>query len=322
MRIDKPATQLHTVTGSLSPTPPFDFARSLDFLDGFSPTRAEQSLAAGTLTKAILVAGQAVVFQVRSSGAVEAPRLEYRLCSQQPLPASAQAAARDRLAFFLGLDDDLRPFYALGRADPAVAPEVERLYGFHQVKFPTPFENAAWAVLAQRAPILVARQLKQALIERFRACLSVDGQVHWAFPEAASVAAAPEAELAALIHNPRKAEYLGAVARAFAGVDEAWLRAGDYEQVLAWLRQIKGIGPWSADFILLRGLGRMQQLHFTSTTIFERRMSAAVSRVYSPGPGRPLTGATMLPIAERYGEWQGYWALYLRTGESSGWSND
>jgi DNA-3-methyladenine glycosylase II len=305
---------------TLHPTPPFDFNKTLDFLEGFSPTRGEQSLAARVLTKAILVAGQVVVFQVKSSGAVEAPRLEGTLHSARPLGAPVLAAARDRLSFFLSLDDDLRPFYALAQADPAMAPEIQRLYGMHQVKFPTPFENAAWAVLAQRAPIPVARKMKQAVVERFGGSLTLDGVVYWAFPEAGELAAAPVAELAAMLHNERKAQYLAAVSAAFADADEAFLRTGDYEEVLAWLRGIKGIGEWSADFILLRGLGRMQQLHFTPDTIFERRMSAAVSRVYPSGSGRALSGQEMLPIAERYGDAQGYWALYLRTGESAGWS--
>jgi DNA-3-methyladenine glycosylase II len=214
----------------------------------------------------------------------------------------------------------------------------------HQVKFPTPFENAAWAVLTQRAPISMARQMKQAVVARFGASLDISpassrasgpnpdagagfprpadlgtgSSRHWAFPEAATLAAVPLPELAELIHNERKAQYLAAVSAAFAGVDEAFLRAGDYETVLAWLRAIKGIGEWSADFILLRGLGRMQQLHFTSASIFEKRMSAAVSRVYAPGGA--LTGPEMAPLAERYGEQQGYWALYLRTGESAAWA--
>src|SRR5437868_2766486 len=92
---------------TLHPTPPFDFDKTLDFLEGFSPTRGEQSLAARVLTKAILVAGQVIVFQVRSSGTIDAPRLEATLHSAQPLGAAALAAARDRLSFFLSLDDDL-----------------------------------------------------------------------------------------------------------------------------------------------------------------------------------------------------------------------
>ena len=317
---------MNNIAMTLPPTPPFDFNKSLDFLLGFSPTRDEQSLAARVLTKAMMVAGQVVVFEVRSTGTVEAPELECRLHSDQPLGEATLAAARDRLSFFLSLDDDLRPFYALAQADPAMAPEVQRLYGMHQVKFPTPFENAAWAVLTQRAPIPLARKMKQAIVERFGGSLELAGARYWAFPEAAALAAAPVAALAELIHNPsnrsgageRKAQYLAAVSAAFAGVDEAFLRAGDYEAVLAWLRAIKGIGEWSADFILLRGLGRMQQLHFATASVFEKRMSAAVSRVYAPG--RALTGEQMAPLAERYGDQQGYWALYLRTGESAGWA--
>src|SRR5258708_33998091 len=70
---------------TLHPTPPFDFDKTLDFLEGFSPTRDEQSLAARVLTKAILVAGQVVVFQVQSSGAVAAPQLDCALYSAQPI---------------------------------------------------------------------------------------------------------------------------------------------------------------------------------------------------------------------------------------------
>ena len=305
---------------TLYPTPPFDFDKSLDFLQGFSPTRGEQSLAGRVLIKAIMVLGQVVVFEARSRGAVESPRLEVALHTVRPCTPSLLAAARERLSFFLSLDDDLRPFYALAAADPAMAPEVQRLYGLHQVKCPTPFENAAWAVLSQRAPIPVARKLKQAVVERFGGSLELAGTRHWAFPEAATLAAAPIAALADLIHNDRKAQYLAAVSAAFASVDEAFLRSGNYEEVLAWLRAIHGIGEWSADFILLRGLGRMQQLHFTPASIFEKRMSAAVSRVYAPAPGRALTGPELAPLAERYGDQQGYWALYLRTGESAGWA--
>ena len=42
-------------------------------------------------------------------------------------------------------------------------------------------------------------------------------------------------------------------------------------------------------------------------------MSRAVSRVYSPG--RALRAAELRPLAARYGSWQGYWSLYLRTAE-------
>jgi DNA-3-methyladenine glycosylase II len=296
---------LYSTTGHLTPTAPFDFAKSLEFLSGFRPTAGEQALAERALAKAVLIDGQTIVFRVTSSGEVEAPRLDYTLSSDQPIDAATARAAADRLAFFLSLSDDLRPFYAIGRDDGAFVPVVERLYGYHQVKFLTPFENACWAILSQRNTMPAARNLKQTLVERFGASLEVAGTRYEAFPEAARVAAADPAELLAIVHNLRRDEYLAAVARAFCTVDEAWLRASPYDEVEAWLRAIDGIGPWSASFILLRGLGRTERL-----PVGEKRLAEAAGRLYNQGP--PLSEAALRPIAERYGAWQGYWAHYLR----------
>ena len=111
-------------------------------------------------------------------------------------------------------------------------------------------------------------------------------------------------ELAQLIGNERKAGYLHSAARAFHQVDEDWLRAAPRDAVRQWLLQIKGIGPWSADFILIRGLGHMERIDVGQ----EKRLMAAIRRVYGP----QTSAAQAQEIADSYGEWQGYWAHYLR----------
>jgi len=296
---------LSVVTGTLNPTRPFDFDKSLDFLGFFAPMEGEQTLAARALAKAVLLHGQIVVFEIAVAGSVEQPRLDYRLHSDQLIGDALRLAAEDRIAFFLSLHDDLGPFYAIGLDDPSFAPVIQRLYGYHQVKFLTPFENACWAVLTQRTPIPIAKKLKQALVERFGASLTIDGERYAAFPEPVHLAAADSAELLELVGNPRRAEYLQAVSSAFAGTDEAWLRAAPYAEVEAWLRAIKGLGAWSTTFVLLRGLGRMEQL-----PVGEARLSEAAATVY----GRALSDTELAVIAEHYGAYQGYWAHYLRVG--------
>ncbi|MDQ2997888.1 MAG: DNA-3-methyladenine glycosylase 2 family protein [Chloroflexota bacterium] len=247
---------LHTTTGSLAPAPPFDFDKSLDFLGFFAPMQGEQTLAERALAKAVLLHEQIVVFEIAVSGSIKQPRLAYTLHSDQPINDAIRLAAEDRIAFFLSLNDDLRPFYTLGLDDQSFAPLIQRLYGYHQVKFLTPFENACWAVLTQRTPIPIAKKLKQALVERFGASMTIDGQRYAAFPEPARLAAVDPAELIDLVGNPRRAAYLQAISVAFAGTDEAWLRAAPYAEVEAWLRAIKGLGAWSTTFVLLRVLGR------------------------------------------------------------------
>lgn len=298
-----PMPQTHWIrTGRLKPTPPFDFTHTLSFLSEFAPTLNEQALASRTLTKAVMLAGQPIVLRVAASGSVEAPVLDYTLYAAAPLDPGTERAAIDRLTFWLSLNDNLRPLYAIGAADPAFASVMRRLYGYHQVKFLTPYENTCWALLTQRTPMSVARSIKQALMEQFGADLRVDDEVFRAFPEPGRVAAAGQALLTTLVGNERKAAYLLAASAAFADVDETWLRSAPYAEVEAWLRAIAGVGAWSATFVLLRGLGRMERLPS------EKRLIDSVAKAY----GTALDQAMLEQIGQRYGPYQGYWAHYLR----------
>ncbi len=296
---------LYTVTAHLDPVPPFSFAQSLQFLGGFGPAIGTQTVTEQALTKALAVGGQPVVARVTASDPPDAPRLTTTLFAAEPISAATQAAALDRLRFYLSLDDDLTAFYAIGQDDPVFAPIIEQLYGYHQVKFLTPFENAVWAILSQRNYYPVTRKQKEALTERYGTRLNVEGTDYWAFPEPGDVARANPDEVLAVVRNERKAPQVQAVAQAFHGVAESWLRTAPYAEVAAWLRQIPGIGEWSADFIMVRGLGRMDRVPSG-----EKRLLAAASRLY--GQGRTLTEEDLRRIAAPYGPWQGYWAHYLR----------
>src|SRR5260370_15813485 len=168
---------MYTESRILIPTPPFDFDKSLNFLGMFMPTRQEQTVSSHTLTKAISIDGQTIVFQLISSGTIENPQLEYTLFSEKPISEDTKSAVEERMTFFLSLKDDLQPFYRIGREDVDFASIIEFLYGYHQVKFLTPFENACWAVLTQRNPMKLAQKTKQALIEKYGNHLEVHGKV-------------------------------------------------------------------------------------------------------------------------------------------------
>ena len=298
---------MYTESGTLIPTPPFNFDKSLNFLGVFMPTKQEQTISSHTLTKAISIDGQTIVFQLISIGTTENPQLEYTLFSTQPITEETQNAVVERMTFFLSLEDDLQPFYRIGQEDVDFSPIIELLYGYHQVKFLTPFENACWAVLTQRNPMKIAQKTKQVLIEKYGNHLDVNENVYWAFPEPIQIVVADESELLKVIRNDQRTEYLIATARAFSEVNEEFLKIAPDEEVEAWLRNIKGIGEWSATFIMVRGLGRMERIPLTETRLLE-----AASKVY--GHGEELSRDDLKCLAERYGSWQGYWAHYLRVG--------
>ena len=106
-----------------------------------------------------------------------------------------------------------------------------------------------------------------------------------------------------VIKNSRRAKYLISAAEAFSDVDEEFLRTGKYEDVEAWLDSINGIGSWSASFVMLRSLGRMERLNLD-----DRWLNLSASKVY----GKDLSLKDIHEIADKYGQWQGYWAHYIR----------
>ena len=298
---------MYTQAGEIKPVPPFDFGRSLEFLGHFSPIRGEQTVGAERLVKAVRVADQTVAFALHSTGKVEQPSLAYTLYSKEPLDEPTQQAALDRIRFFLSLDDDLKPFYRLAEDDPAFEPIVKGLYGYHQVKFLTPFENACWAILSQRNLMTVALRQKQNLTAQMDNCLTVEGEAYRAFPDADQLSSLPTSQINDIIKNERKAECLSAVASAFNRADEQWLRTATYAEVEKWLRSIKGIGEWSASFVLLRGLGRME-----GVLVGEAKLQEAAGQLYRHGHPASLTD--LQKLAQPYGQWRGYWAHYLRVG--------
>jgi DNA-3-methyladenine glycosylase II len=297
--------RLYTLTGGLAPRLPFDYDRTLAFLGAFSPTAGEQGIAESSITKAITLHGRPVAFEVNGSG----PELTYTLYSQAPLSAADHVALSDRMRFFLSLDDDLQPFYALGRADPSFAPVIERLYGLRQPKFLTPFEIACWAILAQRIPMPMAHRTKMALVERWGTSIQLKGVTYRAFPDVERLATVEESDLLAMVGNRRKVEYLRAVIAFFQAADEQELRSGDYEDVMAKLRGVRGIGEWSTYFILVRGLGRMERVSVT-----DRELARAAARIYNHG--QALTPLQLGQILNHYGTTQGYWAFYARNAFS------
>jgi DNA-3-methyladenine glycosylase II len=296
---------LYSVEGTLKPVAPFDFSKSMEFLSDFSPMQNEQEVKSGTFTKAVQITGKTIAFEVFDRGTVESPKLEFTAYSETKFTDDVKELVADRISFFLSLQDNLKEFYEIAQKDQCIQPAIKQFYGHKQVKFLTPFEIACWAILAQRIPMKVARKMKENIVKKVGGRINVKGVEYHSFPEPSNLLAA-SAELPELVPNKRKAEYLSVVAEAFCKVDEQWLRTAPYDEVHDWLTDIKGIGDWSANFVMIRGLGRMEEL-----SNIEPQLALDVARIYA-GKDEPMMNEEVCPIAEKYGKWKGYWAYYLR----------
>jgi DNA-3-methyladenine glycosylase II len=289
-----------TSTTVRSPAP-FDFGHTLAFVDGFSPMLGEQTVDGGRVTKAISIAGRAVVYRVRSDGVREHPRLNVEILSDAPLPDETQRLAVDRVARTLGAHDDLGDFYARAAADGPFEPLTRRYRGLRHVRFPSAFEAACWGVINQRIQRPAARRMKDALTALAGPSLVVDGVPYRAFPEPAALAALREDAIAR--HVPgRRGKAVAALSRAFTEVDESFLERSPIDAVRRWLRAVHGVGPFTSGFVLYRGLGR-----FDGASIVSPKLLAAAERQYA----RRMDREAFRRHAEGYGAWGGYWMLYL-----------
>jgi DNA-3-methyladenine glycosylase II len=289
---------LQTRSGTLKAVEPFDFQRSMDFLEGFGPMAGEQAIADGAITKAMMVDGRVVVFRVTDPDRADST-LSYELFSEDRLDGKTAKAVEDRISFFLSLDDDVQQFYSIAKDDPAYYPKVKGLWGLHHVKFPSLLEISAWAIINQRIQRLIALRMKRALVEKYGGSLEVDGRTHWAFPDYQRLKSATPRELLSLTKNQRAAERLGSLLTRFDELDESFLRTAPYEKARERLMRVKGIGDWSSQFILFRGLGRIEKQQHNMKHVMEM-----MKEVY--GPGKTLDDIDMT-----YGRWSGYWSLYL-----------
>lgn len=284
---------------------PFVWDHSLRFICGFPATQGEQAIEGGRLLKAWRLLDRSVVTRIGAGVAQQGPGLHVALVSPDPITEAVRDAVADRLRFYLSLDDDLSGLARTAAADPAFAAVAGRLHGYHQVKFATPVENVVWAILAQRTPMPVAREAKLRLMRHLNAPVTAFGRELLPFPSLPQLAALSLEDFADITGNRRKAGYLYGSVQKLEQVEESFLREGEHDDVERFLLSLPGIGPWSATFVMIRGLGRMERLPDDAALV------EAAQRAYR----RPLSASDLVALSAPYAPHQGYWAHYLRVAQ-------
>ena len=187
-------------------------------------------------------------------------------------------AAAAQVVRFLSLDVDARGWPDIASRDPVIADAQTQLPGLRPCGFHSAYEAAAWSVLSQRIRIVQAARLRDDIINRH----SEGG----AFP-------APHTLSTLDLNLPgRKAEYLRAVAAATLDgtLDTASLRSVEPEEAVQRVQQVKGLGPFAAELVVLRGANAPDAL-----PRHERRLDAEIAERYGPGHSLDAVSAAWRP---------------------------
>lgn len=159
----------------------------------------------------------------------------------------------------LGLDRDLRPFYRSARAIPWLDALARRMRGVKPPSYPTLWEAIVNAVVFQQVSLAAASSILRRVIEALSPPIEHRGLRLYAFPDPQRFLATAPEQLRACGLSANKVKTLLEAGRAIVEgvVDEGELTALPTTEVVERLEELKGVGPWTASVICLRGLGRL-----------------------------------------------------------------
>jgi DNA-3-methyladenine glycosylase II len=204
------------------------------------------------LRKGVLLDEVAVVLDiVLPPGGVEA------LCTVHAngkLSKAAQAQAHEAALSILGLRIDPAPFCAFAKQDKLLGALTRRQPGLRIVQSASVFEALTWAIIGQQINLNFAIALRRTFILQA-------GRQHtsglWCYPDAHGAATLSVEDLSSRKFSRAKAETLLRLAQLVANgqLQLDITPTNSIEQISTALLAVKGIGPWTVNYGLLRGYG-------------------------------------------------------------------
>lgn len=209
---------------------------------------------------------------------------------------------RTQLERMLSLDIDGTGLANVAARDAVFADLRQRQPGVRPVLYPSPYEAAARTIIGHQLPLRQAAAINKRIAEEHGVRVEVDDHVMYGFPAPARLAGLP------LIRGlaARKVEQLRALGQTTADwFNSASLRAIDREEAMTQLQQIAGIGPFSAELVLMRGVGDADAFPKT-----EKRLHRAMALAYHLGEDPDLD--TLERIADNWHPYRSWVGLLLR----------
>jgi DNA-3-methyladenine glycosylase II len=241
----------------IDPEPPFRLDLSVWALRR-RPGNAIDRWDGTSYRRALALSDEPVGLSVTRAGGLEAPHLAVVLIGRG-MGGRVEEEVRASIERMLGVRADLSAFYRMAADDTLTGPLVARFRGLKPPRFPTVFESLLNAVACQQLSLEAGLSLLNRLAEAYGPAVSVDGSSIHAFPRPQDLVNLERQALRELGFSLRKAATIIELSRAtVAGrLDLESLEHLADDEVVSRLTSLSGIGRWSAEYVLLRGLGRL-----------------------------------------------------------------
>jgi len=219
----------------------------------------------------------------------------------------AIAYVLDFVVNWFDLEADLNRFYYLLAKHPSLSYMAVKYNGLRFMGMPDLFEAIAWCIIGQQINLTFAYKIKRKLVERFGEKISYDGEYYHLFPSAGAIVNAGIEELRAMQFSEKKAEYLINIAHEFKAerlTKEILRTLPDLTHRLKFLTSIRGIGSWTANYVLMKSLKEPSGIPLGDAGLLNALIKHDLIRDKNDIEG-------MMSIFSRFKGWESYLVFYL-----------
>ena len=298
---------------TLHPIPPCNFDLTAAYATSYRGRYAGVTFEGGVFQRLLDLEGHLCLASVHSSGTIDSPFLEVELTSTA-LDDAIISQAQNQVAWILGTDQDVAPFYRMTRDDMLLGPLVQTLKGLHLPHTASVYEALILAILGQQVSSHVAHIMRTSLIETYGQSLEISGVIYYSFPRPGDLMAVGVDRLRDLGFSARKSQYIADISAgvALGELDLEGLRARSDEEVVQVLTGLRGVGLWTTQWLFIRALGRSDGFPHGDL---------ALCRILGKllNEGIPLKPEEALDCSYRWSPFRSYVTTYLFAAMRSGY---
>jgi DNA-3-methyladenine glycosylase II len=291
---------------------PYDFDLSMSlFSNGDRQIRRFEE---GKFWQVVRIDRKLFLLTLKAVGTVYQPKIAIDLSSNQSVSAEEERKCGQLSSIIVNADLDLGPFYSDVDEDVTMRQIVRKLLGLKVPCTSTVYEALIDSIIEQQISLNVAHVLQNSLIKKFGDRLSLECGVYYAYPAPHKLASSTTEEMRKIGLSARKAEYIQNISRMIVSGElnlEAFRNYSNVTRIIEELDKIRGIGKWTAELTIVRGLQR-----YDAIPADDLGLRRAIAHFYCRD--EKITGDEARKIAEKWGRWKGLASFYLVMAETLG----
>ena len=212
----------------------------------------------------------------------------------------------NKIAVRLGASQDPTNFYNMAHNDPFLYTLVEKYRGLHIPQSISVYESLIHSIIGQQISVHVANMLRELVIETYGTKHEYNGITLYTFPSAEKFSTVTVSELQQNKFSRRKAEYITDISKLQANgeISLEELIYESSERASEILIALRGIGPWTINWLLMGSLG-----YDDAFPAGDLALQKAMTKV--PNGPTIISSAESLDFSERWRPFRSWATAYI-----------